>query len=76
MRNRGAVTTIPARDRLSSGRFETPAILKALALAGRKHAELKGVAASIPNQNILVNTADTRLRRRLARCGCAKSAGK
>jgi len=50
------VTIIPALDRLSSGRFETPAILKALALASRKLAELKGVAASIPNQGILINT--------------------
>ena len=50
------MTTIPALDRLSSGRFETPAILKALALASRKLAELKGVAASIPNQSILINT--------------------
>jgi hypothetical protein len=41
------VATIPALDRLSSERFETPAILKALALASRKLAELKGVAASI-----------------------------
>ena len=50
------MTTIPALDRLSSGRFETPAILKALAMASRKLAELKGVAASIPNQGILINT--------------------
>lgn len=50
------MTTIPALDRLSSERFETPAILKALALASRKLAELKGVAASIPNQSILINT--------------------
>ena len=37
-------------------RFETPAILKALALASRKLAELKGVATSIPNHGILINT--------------------
>ncbi|TGM92722.1 Fic family protein [Leptospira levettii] len=36
--------------------FETPAVLKKLATASRKLAELKGVAASIPNQNILINT--------------------
>jgi hypothetical protein len=41
-----------ALDWLSSGRFETPAILKSLALASRKLAELKGVAASIPNQSM------------------------
>jgi Fic family protein len=50
------LATIPALDRLSSERFETPAILKALATASRKLAELKGVAASIPNQGILINT--------------------
>lgn len=50
------MTTVPALDRLSSGRFETPAILKALRLASRKLAELKGVAASIPDQGILINT--------------------
>ncbi len=50
------MTTILALDRLSSERFETPAILKALTLASRKLAELKGVAASIPNQGILINT--------------------
>jgi Fic family protein len=41
---------------LPSARFETPAILKQLAKASRKLAELKGVASSIPNQAILVNT--------------------
>ncbi len=49
------MTAIPALNRLSSERFETPAILKALALASRKLAELKGVAASIANQAILIN---------------------
>lgn len=37
-------------------RFETPAIFKALIGANRALAELKGLAASIPNQNILINT--------------------
>lgn len=37
-------------------RFEIPAILKKVASAGRKLAELKGVAGSIPNQGILINT--------------------
>ena len=36
--------------------LETPAILKALALAHRHLAELKGCAKSIPNQVILINT--------------------
>jgi Fic family protein len=43
-------------DRLSPRRFETTAILKKLAAASRKLAELKGVAATIPNQGILINT--------------------
>lgn len=37
-------------------RLETAAILKMLAKASRKLAELKGVAASIPNQGVLINT--------------------
>lgn len=37
-------------------RFETPAILKRLATASRQLAELKGMAATIPNQGILINT--------------------
>ena len=43
-------------DQLSPKRFETPGILKKLASTSRKLAELKGVAASIPNQGILINT--------------------
>ncbi|MGH7620690.1 MAG: Fic family protein, partial [Gemmatimonadaceae bacterium] len=43
-------------DTLQPGRFETPAILKRLASASRNLAELKGVAASIPNQAILINS--------------------
>lgn len=41
---------------LDRRRFETPTILKRLATASRNLAELKGVAASIPNQSILINT--------------------
>ena len=41
---------------LVPGRFETAPILKALNQASRSLAELKGVAASIPNQSILINT--------------------
>src|SRR5215210_3786944 len=41
---------------LSATRFETVAILRKMAAASRKLAELKGVAASIPNQGILINT--------------------
>ncbi len=48
--------TIAPLENLSAQRFESPAILKKLALASRKLAELKGVAASIPNQGILIST--------------------
>ncbi|MGI9089576.1 MAG: Fic/DOC family N-terminal domain-containing protein, partial [Gemmatimonadaceae bacterium] len=41
---------------LDPKRFESPAILKRLAGASRQLAELKGVAASIPQQGILINT--------------------
>lgn len=43
-------------DRLKPQRFETVGVLKALASASRQLAELKGVSASIPNENILVAT--------------------
>lgn len=41
---------------LDPERFDTAPILKALNRASRSLAELKGVAASIPNQGILINT--------------------
>ena len=43
-------------DHLDPARFDTPAILKKLASSSRQLAELKGVAASIPNQGILIST--------------------
>jgi len=43
-------------EQLGAARFETPAILKKLASSSRRLAELKGVAASIPNQGILIST--------------------
>ena len=43
-------------EQLDAGRFDTPAILKKLASASRQLAELKGIAAAIPNQDILINT--------------------
>lgn len=46
----------PPLQGLAPTRFETPQILKKLAMASRRLAELKGVAASIPNQGILINT--------------------
>jgi Fic family protein len=44
------LSTLRSRD------FETTAILKAAVGASRKLAELKGVADTIPNQGILINT--------------------
>lgn len=41
---------------LDPARFETPAILKQLVASHRHLAELKGVAMSMPNQGILINT--------------------
>ncbi|MBL8371851.1 MAG: Fic family protein [Burkholderiaceae bacterium] len=43
-------------EHLDATRFDTPAILKKLASSSRRLAELKGIAASIPNQGILINT--------------------
>jgi len=47
---------LPLLESLSPARFETPVILKKLASARSKLAELKGVTASFPNQGILNNT--------------------
>lgn len=47
---------LPPLAALHPERFETPAILKQLNRTSRRLAELKGVAASIPNQAILINT--------------------
>jgi len=47
--------TLPSLETLDALRFETPPILKRLASASRQLAELKGIAASIPNQGILIN---------------------
>lgn len=50
------MATLPPLHRLDPKRFETPAVLKKLAAASRNLAELKGVAATIPNQAMLINT--------------------
>ena len=50
------MTMIPPLESLDPTRFDTPSILRKLASASRQLAELKGVAASIPNQGILINT--------------------
>lgn len=52
----GAKAPIPPLEQLDAARFETPVVLKRLAAASRQLAELKGVAASIPNQGILIST--------------------
>jgi len=48
--------TLHSLESLKADRFDTPKILKRLASSSRKLAELKGIAASIPNQGILINT--------------------
>lgn len=50
------MSRIPPLENLDPARFDTPSILRKLASASRQLAELKGVAASIPNQGILINT--------------------
>ena len=47
---------ITSLNLLDVGRFESTEILKKLALSSRRLAELKGIAGSIPNQSILINT--------------------
>lgn len=46
---------LPPLTRLDPAIFESAAILKKTATAGRKLAELKGLTASIPNRAILIN---------------------
>lgn len=48
--------TLAPLEQLDPARFDTPPILKKLASSSRALAELKGIAASIPNQGILINT--------------------
>ncbi|HYF34194.1 MAG TPA: Fic/DOC family N-terminal domain-containing protein, partial [Prosthecobacter sp.] len=50
------MSSIPPLHQLSRERLEAPVLLKKVASAGRKLAELKGVAGTIPNQSILINT--------------------
>jgi len=49
------MSEIQALTTLNPSRFDRPDILKKLALAGRQLAELKGVAATMPNQGILIS---------------------
>lgn len=48
--------SIAPLEELKAGRFDVPEILRKLASSSRALAELKGMAASIPNQGILINT--------------------
>lgn len=50
------MSALASLEQLNPARFDTPAILKRLASSSRALAELKGVAGSIPNQGILINT--------------------
>jgi Fic family protein len=50
------MTFLPPLEQLNPARLDTPVILKKLASASRHLAELKGAAAAIPNQGILINT--------------------
>jgi Fic family protein len=50
------VRSLPPLEQLGHSRFESAVILKKLASSSRALAELKGLAASIPNQGILINT--------------------
>ncbi|WP_041430486.1 Fic family protein [Synechococcus sp. PCC 6312] len=50
------MTAYTSLGSLSPRQFETVAILKKLATTSRKLAELKGIAGTIPNQSILINT--------------------
>jgi hypothetical protein len=50
------MTEIRPLTDLQSARFERPDILNSLTAASRQLAEFKGVAASMPNQGILINT--------------------
>ncbi len=47
---------LPPLETLNPARFETAVILKRLIAAHKALAELKGVAASMPNQGILIST--------------------
>lgn len=50
------VSVITSLFELNPARFETPPILKKLAITSRHLAELKGAAGTIPRQTILINT--------------------
>lgn len=49
------MATIAPLSTLEVAQFETPHILRRVVAAGRQLAELKGTAASIPHQGILIN---------------------
>jgi Fic family protein len=53
---RSPVTSLAPLHALNPRRFEAAPLLRRLTATSRKLAELKGVAASIPQQSILINT--------------------
>jgi hypothetical protein len=53
---REPLLTLGRLARLRPTLFEGPAVLRKTATAGRTLAELKGLAASMPNQSMLINT--------------------
>jgi Fic family protein len=50
------MAALPPLTALNPARFDRPDILKKVSAASRQLAELKGVASSMPNQGILINT--------------------
>lgn len=50
------MSSIERLSDINFNKLETKEVLKKLTLASRKLAELKGAVATIPNQNILINT--------------------
>jgi Fic family protein len=50
------MSSLKPLEHLDAGRFDTPAILKKLSSSSRQLAELKGIAASIPHQGILIDS--------------------
>jgi len=50
------MATLLSLTHLDPARFDRPDVLKKLVAAHRRLAELKGMAASMPNQGILINT--------------------
>jgi Fic family protein len=54
------MTNLTPLDELPVSLFKSPAIFRKLTLASRSLAELKGIAATVPNQGILIGTLGAR----------------